>query len=419
HNLGVIYGSLAEVLEFKGDFEKVLYYQSKAFAIERKSGAPINCKAMLNDVGYEVWFKHYKNLDKALEYYDRALQYPVNDAQYRVLNSMESLRIMGRIANVFTLQGKYDEALKNFQLAFDKIKPGTTEVDVLHSSLDEFITYRRVGYIATLIVDKAATYQQRFKTTGNPSDILEAVRIYKVADQFLEKIKSEQSDPRSKLFWRSDKRHLYELAIEACYSYGNLADAFYFFERSRAMLLYDELSQLRLMNQEDVARQTFLKKSITQFEGELAKQNATSDRSRALQEQLMTYRQDLDQLNEQINSKNPLFYEHLSQTDLINVHDVQQRLLKGSDRLVEFYDGDSAVFAMTISRGQVFLEKINKDSFDHAVKQFVSYVSNYELLNRNFGEFVNGSYRLYQLIFQHHDFPAGKLIVSFDGHYFP
>src|SRR4030095_15281870 len=122
HNLGVIYGSLAEVLEFKGDFEKVLYYQSKAFAIERKSGAPINCKAMLNDVGYEVWFKHYKNLDKALEYYDRALQYPVNDAQYRVLNSMESLRIMGRIANVFTLQGKYDEALKNFQLAFDKIK---------------------------------------------------------------------------------------------------------------------------------------------------------------------------------------------------------------------------------------------------------------------------------------------------------
>src|SRR4030095_16553196 len=420
HNpgLGFIYGSLAEVLELKGDYEKVLFYHNKAFAISEKSGEAFNCKAMLNDLGYNLWFKHYKNLDKALEYYTRALYYKVPE-KYRILNSLESLSILNRMANVFTMKKQYDEALKNIQLAFDQIKPGSTEADVLRSSLDEFIRQKRLGYIATLIVDKATTYHEKYKVTNDLNDLKEAVRIYKAADQFLERIKTEQSDVRSKLFWRSDRRRLYELAIEASYASGNLSDAFYFFERSRAVLLYDELKQLRLMTGEDVTRQVLLKKSVAQLEMQLSGQDKSSDRARALQEQLVAYKQELDQLNEQIDARNPRFYEHLSQTDQINVIDVQHKLLKGNDKLLEFFEGDSAVYTMIISPGQVFLERIDKDNFDQAASQFISYVSDYEKLNKNFGEFISVSNRLYQLIFEHHDLHPGKIIVSVDGHYFP
>jgi len=209
------------------------------------------------------------------------------------------------------------------------------------------------------------------------------------------------------------------LAVEACYANGNLVDAFYFFERSRAVLLYDELNQLRLMGDEDVARQVLLKKSVAQLEVELSRQDKSSDQARALQEQLVIDKQELDHLNEQIDARNPGFYQHLSQTDQINVSDVQHKLLKGNDRLLEFFEGDSAIYTMIISPSQVSLERINKDQFNQAVSQFVSYVSDYERLNKNFGEFVNVSNRLYQLIFEHHDQAAGRLIVSFDGHYFP
>jgi hypothetical protein len=419
HNLGVIYGSLAEVLELKGDYEKVLFYHNKAFAIEQRSGDAFNCKAMLNGLGYELWFKHYKNLDKALEYYRRALQYKVNDNKNHVLNSLESLSILDRIANVYVLKGKYDDAFRYIQLAFDQIKPGITETEVLHSSLDEFIRLRRIGYIATLIVDKAVAFHQKHKATGNLNDIREAIRIYKVADQFLERIKTEQSDPRSKLFWRSDRRRLYELAIEACHAYGNTVEAFYFFERSRAVLLYDELNELRLMNKEDLARQVYLKKSVAQLDRELAHEDKTSDRSRKMREALMRNQQELDELSKQINSRNPLFYKNFSEAENISLNDIQHSLLKGNDKLVEFFNGDSAVYTMIISPNQVFLERINKDTFDHTVSQFVSYVSSYELLNKNFKEFVNVSYQLYELIFKKHTMPPGKIIVSPDGHYFP
>ena len=165
-NLGFIYGSLAEVLELKGDFEKVLFYQNKAFAIEKRLGRAVNCKAILNDLGYEVWFRHYQNADKALEYFRRALNYKVNKNEYPVLNSLESLSILNRIANVYVLKGKYDDALRYIQLAFDQIKSGISETEVLHSSLDEFIRQRRIGYIATLIVDKAAALHQKYKAIG-------------------------------------------------------------------------------------------------------------------------------------------------------------------------------------------------------------------------------------------------------------
>ncbi len=419
HNLGVIYGLLAEVLVLKGDYEKVLFYHNKAFAIEKRSGEAINCKAMLNALGYEVWFKHNKNADKALEYYRSALKYKVNEDEYHVLNSLESLCILNRIANVFVLKGQYDTAFRYIQLAFDQIQPGISETDVLHSSLDEFIRQRRIGYIATLIVDKAVAFHQKFKATGNLNDIREAVRIYKVADQFLEKIKTEQSDVRSKLFWRSDRRRLYELAIEACHAYANMADAFYFFERSRAVLLYDELNELQWMNKEDIARQAQLKKRVAQLDKELAGEDKTSARSRELQGEIIRNRQELDQLTNQIKVRSPLYYQNFLETDHITLENVQHSLLKGNDKLVEFFDGDSAVYSMIISPDQVFLERINKDTFNHVVGEFVSYISDYSRLNTNFKEFANVSYQLYELIFKKHSMSPGKIILSPDGHYFP
>ena len=45
-------------------------------------------------------------------------------------------------------------------------------------------------------------------------------------------------------FWRDKTRSLYENAIEACYLLNDPEKAFYFFEKSRAVLLNDQLNEL-------------------------------------------------------------------------------------------------------------------------------------------------------------------------------
>ena len=106
---------------------------------------------------------------------------------------------------------------------------------------------------------------QLYKAKGETTALKEAVRVYKVTDQLLDRIKMEQSDMQSKLFWRSDSRRLYEHAIEACYDYQNTNDAFYFFEKSRAVLLNDQLNEQRWLGEEDIQKQTQIRKKILQL----------------------------------------------------------------------------------------------------------------------------------------------------------
>ncbi len=417
--LGVIYGSLAEVLVFSGNCEKALLYHNKAYAIEKISGSAFNCKAMLNGVAHDIYINCYKNADKALDYYRRALNYKVNEEQFRVVSSMESLSILSRIGDVFVSRNQYDSAFRYMQLAFDQIKPGINEIGVLNSSLDDFFRQKRIRYIATLIIDKAEAFHQKYKATGDLDAIKEAIRIYKVADQFLERIKNEQFDERSKLFWRSDKRRLYERAIEACYADGNMTDIFYFFERSRAVLLYDQFNEQRWLKEEDIVKQTQIRRIISQSEKELATLDKASARSLELQSKIMSDRQELDRLSNKIKVENPLYYQNFLQTGQISIRDVQLRLLKGNDKLIEFFDGDSAVYSLIITATQVYVDRIDKYVFDHSVTEFISFISDHEKLNKNFDRFVNTSFSLYQLIFQKYSMLPGRIIVSHDSRYFP
>jgi CHAT domain-containing protein len=200
---------------------------------------------------------------------------------------------------------------------------------------------------------------------------------------------------------------------------GNKEDAFYFFERSRAVLLYDQLNEQRWLKEEDIVKQTQLRKIITHSERELASLDKESSRSLELQKQIMSDRQELDQLNNKIKTKNPLYYQNFLETGNISIRDVQLRLLKGNDKLIEFFDGDSAVYSLIITPSDIYLDKIDKETFDRLVTEFISFISDHEKLNKNFDRFVNASYSLYQLIFQKHSMLPGRIIISPDSRYFP
>ena len=417
HNLGAIYATLAEVLEFKKDYDMVLKYQNMAFNFEKQAGHTFNCKAILNDIGYQYWFKYQKDYDKALQYYNMALQYKVTGND-QALSQLETLCLYNRIANIYVERGKYDDAVRYFQLAYNQIASGTSESVLLEKPMDEFIELKRIRYIATLIVDKAMAFHQKFKSSGDIKDIREAVRIYKIADQFLEKLKKEQLDINSKLFWRSDRRRLYEMAIEACYSYENTGDAFYFFEKSRAVLLEDELNDLHLMKTDDMITLERLRKSINQLETQLQQEDKSSDRYRNLQEEVMKDRQEMDQFDYKISSSNTMASSGFS-SDYQAILKNTQHYLKSDGQLVEFFEGDSAVYIMHISGQRLNVKKVNKDSFNIAIKGFVNSVSDFSRQNKNFGNFKIVANELFRLIFDKNALQPGKIIISPDAHYFP
>ncbi len=417
-DIGFVYGMLGDVFLREKDYEKALAHYNRSFELLAQApGQAGNCKATLNLIGFEIYFKYLNDKDKALQFFKKALDYPVPHKDKE--DSVETLSIYSRIGNVFLNDGKYDIALQYFQKAFDQIETGINESALLQSSFDEILGGKKRGHIVTLIFNKGETYRQKYKVTRDLKDLTKAIEIFKVEDQFLERIKTDQSDAKSKLFWLSDRRKLYELAIDACYANGNMEDAFYFFERSRAVLLYDQLKEQKLISEEDLTTQAQLKKDAAQLEKKFGSLELDSPEKALIQRQLVVTKKELDKIENKLKFKNPLYEQGYFEVGSDLLKTVQQQLAKNKEQLIEFFDGDSSAFVLTITPDKLFLQKLRKESFNKSIDEYVKYLSDRQLLNRDFKGFVNTSNELYRLIFEKQPPQSGKIIVSPDSRYFP
>lgn len=417
--LGTIYTQLGEVEINEENYGKAIAYYQQALAYEQQFGNNLNCKGILNILGYNIYFRHFNDKAKALGCFRKALQYTCKDESLKKLDAIETVGTLTYVADLYVHAGLYDSAFKYFRSAFDQIRPGMTEEELLHSSLDEFAQQRKIDYLIVLLIDKGDACLKQYKTTGQGTSLREAIRIYKLTDQFLERIRKEQSEFVSKLFWRSDTRRLYEHAIDACNLEGNTEDAFYFFERSRAVLLNDQLNEQDELGEKDILQQTQVKKKILQLEREADTLLRNSARYSEIQTALFDSRQQLASLQSQIKANSPLYYQNNLDTGFIDLEDLRKNILKDHQALLELFAGDSAVYTLLITSAKTYFNKINKADFDSTSRAYIAYISNPALLNSRFVDYVYTAYHLYQLIFQNNPLPAGRIIISPDGHYFP
>jgi CHAT domain-containing protein len=416
--LATIYSQLAEVWLLKKNAKKALFNYKVALNYARETGYDLGCKAILNNIGYNIYFRNYNNVDMALLYCKKAFNHINKDTYEKINEVFESVNILGNIANLYVQKQLFDSAYFYFRAALIQIKPDAEETSLLHDSGDEFLKQKKIYYVTGLLIDKGDAYIQQYKITGKIALLNQAVWVYRVVDQLLDRIKFQQTELQSKLFWRKDSRRLYEHAIDACYLQGNTSDAFYFFEKSRAVLLNDQLNEQNWMGGNDILRQTQLKKKVLRLERTLANTSST-DNHKAIQAEIFTARQELDHLEQLMRVSNPLYYQSFLDTGSITLRYVQQNLLQDHHALLEIFSGDSAVYALLVVDKNSSLTKIDKLDFDTTAAKYISYISNANLMNQEFGNFVATSAHLYNLLFQNSTLPGRRFIISPDGQYFP
>lgn len=419
-NLALTYALLAEVYERKEDYKKALNFYDSAFTTYRGHHNNFSCKQTLNNIG-QVYFNHLDNNDKALAYYQKALRYKYkNDGRFTPeTDAVETLNVFGNIANVYVRKALYDSAFIYFQLAFNQLRAGIDETGILYYSLEQFLTSKKIHYLSGLVIDKGDAYLQKYKATNDPAAAREALRIYKVADMLLDKIRTGQSDLDSKLLWRKDSRRLYVQAINACYLQKDMAEAFYFFEKSRAVVLNDQLAQQHWLGSDDISKRVQISKRIISLQAEASAKEIDLKRSSEIQNEIFANKNELQRLEGLIRVNSPLYYQGLD-SNYITPGEVKKKLLKDHQALFEIFVGDSAVYTLLITPGDTYFTRISKDDFEKAVDLYISYFQDRDQINSDFTGFRTASYRLYKLIFQNNIMPKGRIIISPDGNsYFP
>jgi len=417
--MGLIYAQKADIEEHKGNYQNALLFLKKSLAYDQKTGDYFNCKQTLKNIGYEIYYEHLHDGNEALAYFKMALSYTGLDKSEKIKDANESLDIFADIANVYVQKGLYDSAFWYFQLAFDQIKPGINEMDILHFPSEKLIEIKKIHYLTNLMIGKGDAYLQKYLKTRDINDLRKSIQVYKVTDSLLDRIKVEQNEMESKLFWRKNSRRMYEHAINACYLLEDTDDAFYFFEKSRAVILNDQLTEQKWETNKEITELSQAKKNVLLLERKIQTNDSSNGTASELQKELLDKRNQLDLLKETIKRKNPLYYQNVLDPSHTSLNDIYKKILNDHQALLELFEGGSAVYSLFITRQYIYFNKINKNDFDNYAGHFNSFLSNKDLLNTKLPEFTNTAHQLYQMIFNNSVVPQGRIIISPDGAYFP
>ena len=394
---GDIYSQIADTYLGMGDYKKAVFYYQKALPYHRMAGDFLNCKITLDNLG-EVYFKYFHDNALALHYYKKAIGYVSNKPNEKIVDALQTLDAFNKTAMVYLQKGEYDSCFANFQIAFDQIRPGIHDSELVRLPIPEFTEERNIDVVIRLLINKGDAYQQKFLSGKDKNALTGALRIYRLTDLFLDKLRAEHSETESMLFWRRESRRLYEHAIEACWFARKTEEAFYFFEKSRSVLLNDQLNELSSLDNEKILQLAEIRKKILQLERE--------ENQADLVNELFNSKQELDRQEQLAKKIDHLPYQNFPDSGLSYL---RRDLLQDHQALLELFNGDSAVYSLLVSSGHSNLNRIDKPDFDSTTRLYLSYISSPATLNGNFTGFTAVAHHLYQLIFHEDPPPKGRL----------
>lgn len=408
NNLGALYGIAANIALGKGLYSAALADFRQEFNYRLKNNDNRGCAVALNAIGY-VYSEKLRDAGNALRYYRMALTF---------YNKTEAVSIYDNMALLYARKNQYDSAFFYCNMAFGQIAPGTDESDLLRGSLARTVD-NIAEYVTDLVLDKADIFLQQYDQTKDSTTLKKALAVYKAADRLLNRLKMEQADFASRLFWRRNSHRLYEHAIRAAYKRTDPADVFYFLEKSRAILLNDQLIEQRLLANEDILKEAQLKKNILYLEKILPAPGLDSVTMGKIRSDLFFNQQALSALEGSIRERNPLYYRHFIDTSFLTLPDLQNFLRKDHQSLLELYAGDSAIYSLLVTGEHSYLNRIDKTDFDRSANAFQSYLADPSRLNRDMPGYIRTAHHLYRLLFPQGAIPDGRIIISPDDRYFP
>lgn len=417
-SLITIYALLAQIQIGNNRPLKARDYYLQSLLYARKFNDTIGCMQTYLNLGYHIYDRFYGDRQLALTSYRKGLAlFTSSSKRLQEANRMEALNLFTNIANIYVQYKLYDSAFRYYRLAFDQINPGLQEKSVPVMPLERVT---KIEYLTGLLLDEADAYYKLYRERKNEAHIEKAISLYKITDKLLDRIKGEQQDVESKLFWRRDNHRLYEHAIEACNELGDkLDEAFYFFEKSRATLLNDQLTEQQFLGSGDQFLQAQLQTKIFRLQQQLKLTDMGAAQYGRIQNDLIQYNEELERLVQRTKTGNDAAFQSGFDSSSITIRNVRKTILKDHKALVELFEGDSAVYVFTITRGDACLNRISKAAYDSVLQKYLTSISDPSFLNRNPDAYFRTARQLYGLLFPEKALPAGRIIISPDGRYFP
>lgn len=414
--LGAAHSLYAELNVRLNQFRQAVSHYEKSFAGFERSGFDYGCGQSSLNLGY-LHAEKLGDPDLALKYYRRALDY------YRI--PQDRAVVINSLARIKNNTGLPEEALLLNRDALKEFLPNFTGggpyVNPDASAIRQVVYKNK---LLELVVQKGEILLRLHeKKPGDRPLLTSALSCYMLADTMVDFMRWEHTGTASKLFWREKTRELYENAIKASFLLGDAGKAFYFFEKSRAALLQDQLKELgaaRLLQPTEQAKENELKNKVKRLQKELADLSGDDARKSAILAALFDAGEELQRFVKGLETTNPAYYSYKYDHDVPTISRLYDEILEPDQGFLSYFIGDSAVYGFFCHGSHSQVRKIDLRSYSEALAEYERYLSGKELQNQDFNGYIRASNRLYRLLVEPFSIDPGvRLVISPDGRLLP
>ncbi len=370
-----------------------------------------------SDLGLFYRFNLRQN-EKAEQSYKTALYIArsVNDV-------LSAVVIMNNLSELYATENRNNEAIALIHEALHLFIPFFSAKDVLvNPSRQQIVAVYNVHLLFVLLDNKAEAMLGLVKNGVDSVFKKRTMETFLLADYVIDELRRKQSGLQSKLFWSNETRNFYHLAIEASYLANDPASMLYFMEKSRAVLLNDKLNEvgsLAFLPAAEAEQEQQLRINIAGLEKQKEALNEMDTAYSRVSQTLLDAKEDFNRYIKTLETKFPVYYQYKYNTYVPSINDIRDKLLTRGQTYLSFFETDSLIYALLISKGNLQFRKISFPGYADTVKVFTRLCKDRQLLNAGYSRYACLANMLYQKLVAPFNIPEGKMIISPDLHFIP
>jgi CHAT domain-containing protein/tetratricopeptide (TPR) repeat protein len=416
-HLATSYSVYADLLSKKGDAKTSLSYYRKAYELNKANGNLEQCARDLLDLG-SIYADDLGQGTMAVYCYSEGLKLA------RKTNDLYQLAALySNIGVVYGQEKKYSRALGYYQKALNILPLNFTDSSLkANLSVSMLNLVSNDYFVTTIVANKGSALLERYKQSGNREDLKLALATFEVADHAVDVMRWKQYGEQSKLVWRRKTKEMYEQCIAVCFYLKDMEKAYYFFEKSRAVLLNDQLSGTaaeKHIAEKDRKKEKLLRVKSYVLSQKLMASIQNAGQYAGLKAQWRDAQDKLENFIKQLEQRYPAYYQYKYERSVYPYRSVRAKLKSGKQSLVEYFRGDSAVYALVLSPGGQRLLRMKYPDYRKDVGSLLALSADQSMLNQNYDRYCSLAHVVYRKLFRPLGISPGRVIISPDDYFIP
>ncbi|MFT3748091.1 MAG: CHAT domain-containing protein [Agriterribacter sp.] len=358
-----------------------------------------------------------KDYAKAIDNYKKTLLYAK-----RAEDAERLCKGYANLGEVFFLQGSitgYKRSVEYYQQALGIFGIHETSIQK-NPTLQKLSSIGNTDLLFVILGNKTKLLLQLFKSTNKTEYLDACIGTGMLMDSAITEARREQTGENSKLYWRNETRRFFENILEACYLAGDVSHAFYFMEKSRAVLLNDKLNEsaasIRLPEAENLKEQAF-KLRLVEAKMQMNIHDADYDKNHL---KFLEIKDEFERFVKTLEQKYPAYYKYKYDDDTPTLNVLQERLAQNKETFIHYFIEDTVLYILIVNENNAKIFKPDHQQFRTSdLKLLMNYCSNKQRLNNDYDGFAALSYKLYNILFAILNVAPGHIIISQDNSLIP